>query len=362
MDETDAWLIMNASPLAPARQRSLVAAFGGEALSVLEAKEAELLAVEGITRQHVQMLRRTQQELDVADLRQQMMYYGVRLLPWTSPDYPRLLKETPDPPALLFVQGELIRRDELAVAIVGTRKCSPYGAQVARRLAGDLARRGFTIVSGMAMGIDAEAHLGALEAGGRTIAVMASGPNITYPASHKELREKIASQGAVLTEYAFGTPPLRELFPARNRVIAGLSLGTIVVEAPRKSGALITATLAAEYGREVFAVPGSIDSPLSGGCHELIKNGARLVEMAEDVLEGLGIMLEAAPIASPRPEVALSSDEQAVLEALSFQPRHVDELIAETQMPIARVNSALMLLEMKGLARRFPGNMYVRIS
>jgi DNA processing protein len=279
----------------------------------------------------------------------------------TGPDYPKLLLETPDPPPLLFVHGELTRRDEMAVAIVGTRKCSPYGNLVARRLARDLAKRGFTIVSGLATGVDAEAHEGALEAGGRTIGVMASGPDITYPSSHKDLRKRVAQSGAAITEFAFGTEPLRERFPARNRVIAGLTLGTLVIEAPLKSGALITANLAAEYGREVLAVPGSIDNPTSHGCHDLIKNGARLVEVAEDVIEGLNIMLEAVPAERPKAPAQVSEDEQAVLEALTFQPRHVDEVIAQTQLPTARINSALMLLEMKTLVRRFPGSTYVRL-
>jgi len=360
MDAADAWLMLNGSHLSPARQRRLLDAFG-DAAGVLTAAEADLLGVEGFTRQHVGMLRRAERELDLPALRRQMMTHEVSLLPCTAPDYPRALRETADPPPLLFVQGELTSRDEMAVAIVGTRKCSPYGAQVARRLASDLARRGFTIVSGMAAGIDAEAHRGAVEAGGRTVAVMASGPDITYPSSHKELRADIAAHGAVLTEYGFGTQPLRELFPSRNRIIAGLTLGTLVVEAPLKSGALITAHLAAEYGREVLAVPGSIDSPVSHGCHDLIKNGARLVEVAEDVVEGLGIMLEAAPVGRPRADIPVSTDEQAVLEALSFQPRHVDEVIAEAELPTSRINSALMLLEMKGLVRRFPGNTYVRL-
>ena len=360
MDATDAWLILNGSHLSPGRVHRLLEVYG-DAEAVLAAGEADLLAMEGFTRQHLGMLRRAERELDLPALRQQMMGCGVSLLPVSDPAYPPLLRETPDAPPLLFVQGALNRRDEMAVAIVGTRKCSPYGAQVARRLATDLARRGFTIVSGMASGVDAEAHRGAIEAGGRTVAVMASGPDITYPSSHKELREQIVAQGAVLTEHGFGTQPMRELFPSRNRIIAGLTLGTLVVEAPLKSGALITARVAAEYGREVLAVPGSIDSPLSHGCHDLIKNGARLVEVAEDVVEGLGIMLEAAPAERPRTEVQVSGDEQTVLDALSFQPRHVDEVIAETELPTARINSALMLLEMKGLVRRFPGNTYVRL-
>jgi DNA processing protein len=360
MDHTDAWLVLNASGLSPARQRRLLDNYG-DAPEILGATDSDLLEVKGITAAHLRALRRTERELDLADVRQQMVYYGISLLPLSSPDYPPLLRETPDPPPLLFVHGQLTRRDEMAVAVVGTRKCTPYGTLVARKLSRELAQRGFTIVSGLALGVDAEAHEGALEAGGRTIGVMASGPNITYPSSHKDLRERISHSGAAITEYAFGTEPLRERFPSRNRIIAGLSLGTLVVEAPARSGALITANLAGEYGREVLAIPGSIESPVSHGCHELIKNGARLVEVVEDVIEGLGIMLEAVPAERPAQQAAVSEDEQAVLDALTFQPRHADEVAAQTGMPMGRINSALMLLEMKGLLRRFAGNTYVRL-
>lgn len=360
MDATDAWLTLNASGLSPRRQRQLLEACG-DAPNVLGASDAELVQVEGITTVHLRRLRRAEQELDLPAVRRQLTDYGISLLPLTSPDYPPLLRETSDPPPLLFVHGELTRRDELAVALVGTRKGTPYGSLVARKLARELARRGFTIVSGLALGIDAEAHEGALEAEGRTLAVMASGPDLTYPSVHKPLRERISQAGAVLTEYALGTPPLRERFPSRNRIIAGLSLGTIVIEAPLRSGALITAHLAAEYGREVMAVPGSIESACSHGCHDLLKNGARLIEVAEDVIEGLGILLEAVPAERPKAPVAVSPDEQAVLDALSFQPRHVDEVAVQTQLPVARINSALMLLEMKTLVRRFPGSTYVRL-
>lgn len=360
MESLDAWLLLNASGLTPLRQRLLLQAFG-EAAAVMEAGDADLLAVEGITTAHTRRIRRAQTEVDLAAERQLLSDSGISLLPLTAPQYPRLLLETPDPPPLLFVHGELAKRDELAVAIVGTRQCTPYGALVARRLAHDLAARGFTIVSGLAVGVDGEAHEGALEAGGRTLAVMASGPDITYPACHQDLRRRLASQGAALTEYAPGTEPLRERFPARNRIIAGLCLGTVVVEAPLQSGALITADLAAEYGREVMAVPGSVDSPLSHGCHRLIKNGARLVEVAEDVIEGLGVLLDAVPRERPPRDVQVSGDEQRVLEALSFQPRHVDELVVATALATSLVTSALMMLEMKGLVRRFPGNSYVRL-
>jgi DNA processing protein len=360
MDRTDAWLILSASGLSGARQRALLEVWP-DPLEILGASAADLKQVEGITALHVEKLHTAARELDVADWRQQLLYLGVNLLPITEAAYPGLLRETPDPPPLLYVQGELTRRDEMSVAVVGTRQCTPYGRTVARRLARDLARRGFTIISGLAEGIDAEAHEGALEAEGRTVGVMASGPDITYPTSHKKLRAQMAGSGAVITEYALGMQPLRERFPCRNRIIAGLSLGTLVVEAPTRSGALITARLAAEYGREVLAVPGSVDSPTSHGCHELLKEGCRLVEVAEDVVEGLGILLQAVPTERPKQPAQVSGDEQAVLEALNHQPQHVDEVAAASGLAVGQLNATLMMLEMKGLVRRFPGNTYVRL-
>jgi DNA processing protein len=360
MDRTDAWLILSGSGLTARRQRALLEVWP-DPLEILGASADQLKEVEGITAVHVDKLHTTARELDVADWRQQLLYLGVRLVPITDEGYPPLLRETPDPPPLLYVQGELTRRDEMGVALVGTRKCTPYGRTVARRLASDLARRGFTIISGLAEGIDGEAHEGALEAEGRTVAVMASGPDITYPGSHKKLRGEIAASGAVITEYAPGMQPLRERFPSRNRIIAGLALGTLVIEAPSRSGALITARLSAEFGRETLAVPGSVDSPTSHGCHELIKEGCRLVEVAEDVVEGLGIMLQAVPAERPPQPAQVSGDEQAVLEALNHQPQHVDEVASASGLAVGQLNATLMMLEMKGLVRRFPGNTYVRL-
>ncbi|MGE5531934.1 MAG: DNA-processing protein DprA [Bacteroidota bacterium] len=360
MDQTDGWLVLNGSGLTPRRQRQLIERFG-EPLNALAVEDAELQQTQALTIEHVRQLRRAQQELDLPRLRQKLTDLSISLLPITDPLYPRLLTESADPPPLLFLDGEITKRDEMAVAIVGTRLCTPYGQLAARRLGRELAQRGFTIVSGLALGIDAEAHEGALEAGGRTLGIMASGPDTTYPPSHKNLRQRMKHCGGAVTEYAFGSPPLRERFPSRNRIIAGMTLGTLVIEAPIKSGALITANLAAEYGREVMAVPGSIESPVSHGCHDLIKNGARLIEVVEDVVEALGIMLEAVPAQRPKTPTHVSSDEQTVLDALSFQPRHVDEVATQTELPVSRINSALMLLEMKTLVRRFPGSTYVRL-
>ncbi len=361
MDTFDAWLLLNASGLTPRRQLALVQHFGGPE-AVFAASDDELLSVEGITRRHVTELRAAQQKVPVARLRQECEEYEVRAVAIGEPEYPPLLREIADPPPMLFVQGQLDTRDHLAVAMVGTRRATPYGLRIAKRLAGDLAKRGFTVVSGMAEGIDGEAHRGALEAGGRTIAVMASGADITYPSSHRELRSQIAGAGAVVTEYAFGTAPLRERFPARNRIISGIAMGVVVVEAPDQSGALITARLGAEQGREVFAIPGDINSPTSRGCHRLIKDGVQLAEFAEDIVEGLGIMLQTVPQREQREAPELIGDEKLIYEALSFTPADVDALAEATGLAAANVTAALMLLEVKSLAQRNPGGTFVRMS
>lgn len=357
--EIDAFLLLNAAGLSPMRQFALLDALGS-AENVVGATDADLADVERIAHSHIAKLREALRRIDVSQIRARCDEFQITPVPYTSPDYPPLLMDTKDATPLLFVQGEFLRRDDLSVAIVGTRKCTPYGLTTARKMAADLARRGFTIVSGMALGIDGEAHAGALEAEGRTIALMASGPDITYPASHRELRSRIADSGAVVTEFAFGTPPTRERFPARNRLISGMSLGVIVVEAPAKSGALITARLAGEQGRDVFAVPGDVTKPQSRGCHALIKDGARLVEFAEDVVEGLGILLKAVPERRQIPTDDLPADEKAIVDALSHQPRHVDDIVARCGLPIEKITAGLMILEMKGLARRLPGSTFVR--
>ncbi len=362
MDQSiDAWLLLNASGLTTARQLQLLEALGSPD-EILGATDQRLTEVEGITQAHVKKLRAAQQQIDLTELHQECAEHQSNILTIADESYPALLKEIDDPPPVLFVQGGFTKADELALAVVGTRKCTPYGRTVARELATNLAQRGFTIVSGLAVGIDGEAHEAALEAGGRTIAVLACGADITYPREHRQLREKIAQSGAVITECPFGTPPTRERFPMRNRLISGLSLGTVVVEAPSKSGALITAGLAGEQGREVFAVPGDINSPTSRGCHGLIKDGAQLVEVPEDVVDGLGIMLRAVPAREQRQDVELHGDEETVYQALSHQPRHADEIAESCEISPAQVTSALMLLEVKGLVRRFAGNTYVRLN
>jgi DNA processing protein len=361
MQDPTAWLRLNRTEIVPARQRALLERFGTPQ-AVLAASQRELLEVERITRRDCEKLAAAR-VCDVAEDVEKLDSLGLQLLTAEAPEYPERLAQIDDAPVLLFVKGELSPRDELAVALVGTRRCSNYGTIQAEKLAGDLARRGFTVVSGGAHGIDGAAHRGALEAGGRTIAVSACGLDVNYPRGQNELRERITACGAILTEVPFGTSPEPKRFPVRNRIVSGLSLGVVVIEAPSKSGALITANLALDQGREVFGVPGDVGNPLHRGTHRLIRDGAHLVETVDDVIDGLGILPEAVPerAAASAPPADLAPEEQRIIDALSFEPRHVDDVIRETGLLPAKVTATLMMLEMRSLVRRFAGNTFVRL-
>lgn len=360
--DVDSWLRLSRAGLLARRWLDLLAQMGS-AEAILRADRDAILAVEGITPRDWDKIQRVKTaahpEADKAALQQMEAH----LLTVQDHSYPPRLREIYDPPPLLYVRGELQQRDEQAVAIVGTRNCSNYGVVQAERLAADLARRGFTIVSGLARGIDAAAHKGALDAGGRSIGVAACGLDVDYPRGHAELKDRLVESGALLSELPLGTRPDRARFPQRNRIVSGLVLGVVVIEAPGKSGALITAGLALEQGREVFAMPGDVTNPRNRGSHRLLKDGAGLVETAEDVVEGLGILLEAVPAREegPQPQVDLSADEAQIIGALSFQPRHVDQVIEDTGLLPAQVTASLVMLEVKGLVRRFPGSMFVRL-
>lgn len=279
-----------------------------------------------------------------------------------DPDYPAALLETADPPLLLYARGrlELLRQESLA--IVGSRNATMQGRENARAFASHLGGSGLTIVSGLALGIDAAAHEGALETQGGTIAVVATGLDQTYPRRHAALAERIADRGLLLSQYALGTPPLREHFPQRNRIIAGLTLGTLVVEANLQSGSLITARLAVEAGREVFAMPGSIHAPQSKGCHALIKQGAKLVETAQDVLDELGLAPSPSTPLAGAPAAAESTPANPILEALGHDPLGLDELVARTGWSAADLNARLLELELAGQVERLPGQRFQRLA
>jgi len=284
------------------------------------------------------------------------------LLTWSDADYPPLLRELADPPALLYVHGDRALLARPQVAIVGSRNPTPAGRDNATAFAHALARAGLTITSGMALGIDSAAHRGALAAGGTTIAVAGTGLDRVYPPRHRDLAHAIARQGALVSEFPIGTPPHAGNFPVRNRLISGLSIGVLVVEAATQSGSLITARLATEQGREVFAVPGSIHSPLARGCHALIRQGAKLVEIAADVLEELGPLHHVAVRApQPRRDDASSDDDQ-LLTHLGYDCVNIDRLVERSGLTPDRVSSMLLRLELRGLVIAGPGGTYQRVA
>jgi DNA processing protein len=283
-----------------------------------------------------------------------------------DPDYPELLRQIYDPPIVLYVKGELLPKDKNSVALVGSRLTTHYGIEIARKLAYQLAYLGVTVISGGARGIDSAAHQGALAAQGRTIAVLGTGINVIWPAENKELFERIAANGAMVTQFPFNRPGDKQSFPIRNRIVAGMTLGTVVVEANATSGALITANFANEYGRQVFAVPGRIDSPRSKGCHDLIKKGAKLCEGAEDILSEFEYLFP--PSNKPPspaetgtlPALELSQNEQQVYDTLSKEEIAIDDVIRKSGLPASAVSVALLSLEMKRIIRQLPGKMFVK--
>ncbi len=285
---------------------------------------------------------------------------GIQVLTWEDEAYPRRLKEIDQPPPVLYLRDNLQPEDEWAVAIVGTRGITAYGRQVTAEIASVLARRGVTVISGLARGVDAEAHKVALNAGGRTLAVLGSGVDQIYPPEHRQLANQIIASGALMSDYAPGTPPDGVNFPPRNRIISGLSMAVIVIEAGERSGALITAEFAADQGREVFAVPGNINAPKSVGCNRLIHQGARPLLTPEDVLESLDLasfqQQRVARAVLPKDEV-----EARLLSVLTREPMHVDDIRARVDMPIEKVSATLALMELKGMVRQLGGMNFVAI-
>ena len=291
---------------------------------------------------------------------------GCKVITIQDESYPPNLKAIYDPPQVLYVRGDLLPADSMAVSIVGTRSASPYGKMAAEQISNHLAARGVTVISGMAYGIDTAAHKGCLDAGGRTIAVMGNGLSVVYPARNIKLMEKIIESGAIISEFPMGMKPLRNNFPRRNRVISGLSLGTLVVEAPKRSGALITAEFALEQGREVLAVPGQIFSEMSGGTHDLIKQGAKLVESVEDIIEELpSYMLQPVTeedfkVEEERMEIQLSAEEKAIWKVIGSSQIHIDDISRQAGLPAYKVSAALVMLELKGLVQQSAGKMFTR--
>jgi DNA processing protein len=341
--------------------KELLATFGS-AVKVWEAGPEALQAVRGVSRGTARAVRSFSRTRVLGKEKERVAQAGVRVIVWGDPDYPKRLQEIPSAPPVLYIRGTMEPGDEAAIGIVGARRATAYGESVAHELAAKLAERGLTIVSGLARGIDAAAHRGALEARGRTLAVLGNGLDQTYPPEHKDLANEVAAHGALVSEFPLGTDPLRLHFPRRNRIISGLSLGVIVVEAGVGSGALITAHHALEQGREVFAVPGRVHARYSEGCNRLIKAGAKLVESWEDVLSEVAPQLprrSSRRVATPPPP-ALPVAEQQVFAILAEGPLHIDELIVRADLAGGRVASALVGLEMKGLVRQLAGKVFER--
>lgn len=354
--------------IGPRLRKALLEHFG-TAQAVLAAAPSDLRNVQGIGQKLCRSIVQARQEVDAARELAECARQGVTVLAESEEAYPSSLKSIPDAPGILFVRGEVRPTDGVAIAIVGSRHASHYGLAQAERLAAGLARCGYTVVSGLARGIDAAAHKGALKAGGRTLAVLGSGVLNIYPPEHEALAAEVIKGGALISENPPLSPPLSGAFPQRNRIITGLSLGVIVVEATEKSGALISARHAMEQGREVFAVPGRVDSRTSRGCHRLIRDGAKLVESVDDVLEELG------PLATPTPvvsddgeervvrhpaELQLNEPERVVLEKIGDEPITIDEVVSASGLAVQNVLATLSVLEMRRLVRRLGGGRVMR--
>jgi len=365
-DEVLAALRLNLVPgVGPRMRQELLARFGS-ARAVLAAAPSRLREVPGVGQKLCSAIAAASADHGLPAEIEHCRQHGVSLVVEGQPAYPRLLREIPDPPGVLFVRGTIEPQDSLAIAVVGTRHATAYGVRQAERLAGSLARAGVTIVSGLARGIDAAAHRAALEAGGRTLAVLPGSVTEVYPAEHRDLAVHIAQHGAVLSENPSDSRPRRGTFPRRNRLITGLSVGVVIVEASLRSGALISANHAMEQGREVFAVPGRVDSRASRGCHRLLRDGAKLVETVDDILDELGPLVENVPRNRGGPllrhpaELRLNEQEQQVLAAVGEEPTTIDQVVVRSGLPVHRVLSTISVLEMRRLVTRLSGNTVVR--
>jgi DNA processing protein len=365
------WIALNSiTGLGPALYKRLILRFGS-AEAVFGAPAVELARVTGIKPDTAKAIKEFSGWRQAEEEVLRTKNLGAEIITFSDDAYPPNLKETHDPPPYLYVRGRLVPEDRVSLAVVGSRGATEPGRKMTVKIAGELAAKGITVVSGGAKGIDTEAHKGALAARGRTIAVLGCGLDVTYPPENKELFGRIAESGAVITEYPVGTEPFRGNFPARNRIISGISLGVLVVEATDDSGSLITANFALDQGREVYAVPGSVASPTARGTNGLIKKGAKLVQGTEDILLDLfpylkgylrELNLEAAAEANPEPapEIELDPEERALFDCISVEPAHIDNLAARSGMEVRRALSVLLNMELKGAVKQVSGMRFIR--
>jgi len=360
MTETEACVALNMVPnLGPVRLRRLLERFETPE-QVLRARVGQLREVEGVGAEVSEGIAAWESSVDLPAELARVRDFGAEVLTQASALYPRLLREIYNPPIVLYCWGRLTERDQHAISVVGSRKTSHYGLECAKKLSYQLAYAGLTVVSGLARGIDTAAHQGALAAQGRTVAVIGSGLMDLYPQENMGLAEKIAASGAVVSEFPMTFPPTPQTFPYRNRIVAGWSSGLLVVEAGLKSGALITAGQALEHNRTVYAVPGPIDRPTSGGANRLIQQGAKLVTGAADILDDLNLLLP--PERAKTASATLSPDEQTVLETIETNETPLDSIVTKSGLPMPKVASTLLALELKRRVKQLPGQQFVRLS
>ena len=366
MESREAFVALNLiEHVGPVRVRQLLQHFG-DAVSILNAPKSQLLRVHGIGEDTAESISSWEKNVQLADELKRCEDFHCQIVTQEDAEYPELLRQIYDPPIVLYVKGTLAPQDKNGVAMVGSRQTTHYGIEVARKLGYQLAYVGVTVVSGGARGIDTASHQGALSAKGRTICVLGTGINIVFPPENAELFERITASGAVISQYPFNRKADKQSFAIRNRIVAGMTLGTVVVEANMTSGALITSNFATEYGRQVFAVPGRIDSPRSKGCHDLIKKGAKLCEGAEDILSEFEYLFPSSnrpPSVSETgvlPALTLSDNEQKVYDALDKEPTPMDDVIRQCGLPASAVSVALLSLEMKRAVRQVPGKLFLR--
>ena len=359
MDEKKYWVGFNLiKGIGAVRIQALIRHFG-ELESAWKAAPIDL-AEAGMGLKMIERIVQARAQVDLDKVWAKIESQGIKILTWEDEAYPQRLKEIEQPPPVLYVRGEYLPDDLFAVAIVGTRRVTPYGRQISEELASYLAGNGITVVSGLARGVDAVAHQSALKAGGRTIGVLGSGVDKIYPPEHRQLAERMMESGSIISDYAPGTPPDASNFPPRNRIISGLSLAVVVIEAGETSGALITAEFAAEQGREIFAVPGSILAPQSKGTNKLIQQGALPLLSINDLMQALNLTRMGEHKAA-RKVIPADETEARVMNVLSTQPLHVDEIRNQTELPIEKVSAALALMELKGMVRQVGGMNYVAV-
>ena len=358
-DEKKYWIGFNLVRGIGAVRFQQIKTFFGD-LAIAWNASAEALKEAGLPSKALNNFLRLRKQIDLDQYTESILKKNISVLTLLDENYPHLLKEIDQSPPVIYVKGSITPADEFAVAIVGTRRVSDYGQQIARDTSIYLAGHGMTVVSGLARGVDGLAHRHALEAGGRTIAVLGSGVDIIYPPEHRKLAEAISENGAVISDYPLGTQPEGINFPPRNRIISGLSLATIVVEAGERSGALITANFAVEQGRDVFAVPGNVLSPASRGTNRLIQNGAYAMVSPQDVLDVLNLS-EIESIKTARQVLPADKTEAQILQVMDFEPMHIDEICNEVDLPVEKVSAALTMMELKGLVQHVGAMRYAAV-